>query len=57
MTSQKIESFSLSSGLHVVVEPMSGVESAAVTLMIPAGALGGLFADYHLRLLSSRRQQ
>ena len=27
------------------------------TLMIPAGALGGLVADYHLRLLSSRGQQ
>lgn len=27
------------------------------TLMIPAGALGGLLADYHLRLLSSRGRQ
>ena len=27
------------------------------TLMIPAGALGGLLADYHLRLLSGRGQQ
>jgi hypothetical protein len=27
------------------------------TLMIPAGALGGLLADHHLRLLSSRGQQ
>ena len=27
------------------------------TLMIPAGALGGLFADYHARLLSSQGEQ
>jgi hypothetical protein len=27
------------------------------TLMIPAGALGGLLADYHLRILSSREEQ
>ena len=27
------------------------------TLMIPAGALGGLLADYHLRLLSGQGQQ
>ena len=27
------------------------------TLMIPAGALGGLLADYHLRVLSSREEQ
>ena len=39
MSSQKFESFSLPSGLQVVVEPMSGVESAAVTLMIPAGSV------------------
>ncbi|HIE96490.1 MAG TPA: insulinase family protein [Planctomycetes bacterium] len=39
MSSQKFESFSLSSGLQVVVESMSGVESAALTLMIPAGSV------------------
>jgi predicted Zn-dependent peptidase len=39
MSSQKFESFSLPSGLQVVVEPMAGVESAAVTLMIPAGSV------------------
>jgi F1F0 ATPase subunit 2 len=29
---------------------------AGFTLMIPAGALGGLIADYHLRILNSRGQ-
>ncbi len=37
--SSKIESFQLPNGLLVVVEPMQDVQSAAVTLMVPAGGI------------------
>lgn len=38
MTLQKFDSFSLPNGLTVVVQTMPGVQSAALTLMTPAGA-------------------
>lgn len=38
MTSQKFDSLTLSNGLTVVVQTMPGVQSAALTLMVPAGA-------------------
>lgn len=38
MTNQKFDTFQLGNGLRVVVQPMSGVQSAALTLMVPAGA-------------------
>lgn len=37
--SQKFESFQLKNGLRVVVQLMSGVQSAALTMMVPAGAV------------------
>ncbi|MFN9720549.1 MAG: M16 family metallopeptidase [Planctomycetota bacterium] len=37
--SSKIESFQLSNGLLVVMEPMRDLQSAAVTLMVPAGGV------------------
>lgn len=39
MTSQKFESFQLTNGLRVVVQTMPGLQSAAMTLMVPAGAV------------------
>lgn len=39
MTRQDFQTLTLSNGLEVVVQPMSGVQSAALSLMIPAGAV------------------
>ncbi|MEQ9408605.1 MAG: pitrilysin family protein [Fuerstiella sp.] len=39
MGSQKFDSFQLDNGLRVVVESMPGVQSAAMTLMVPGGAV------------------
>ena len=39
MTTQTFESFTLPNELRVVVQPMAGVQSAAFTLMIPAGSV------------------
>ena len=37
--SQPINSFRLSNGLLVIVEPMRDVQSAALTLLVPAGGV------------------
>ena len=39
MSNQQFESFQLNNGLRVVVQPMPGLQSAALTLMTPAGAV------------------
>lgn len=39
MTEEQFSSFTLSCGLRVVVQRMTGVQSAALTLMVPAGAI------------------
>ena len=39
MTTQTFESFTLPNDLRVVVQPMPGVQSAAFTLMMPAGSM------------------
>ena len=39
MSSQKFDSFTLPNGLRVVVQNMPGLQSAAMSLMIPAGAI------------------
>lgn len=39
MSDQKFETLTLSNGLRVVVQTMAGVQSAALTLMSPAGAI------------------
>jgi len=39
MTTQKFESLTLPNGLQIIVQPMTGVQSAALTLMIPAGSI------------------
>lgn len=39
MTSQSFESFQLTNGLTVVVQSMPALQSAAMTLMVPAGAV------------------
>lgn len=39
MSSQKFDSFTLPNGLRVVVQTMPGLQSAAMSLMIPAGAI------------------
>jgi len=39
MFDQTIESFQLPNGLRVVIEPMNAVQSAAMTLMVPAGSV------------------
>jgi predicted Zn-dependent peptidase len=39
MFEQTIETFRLENGLQVVVEPMKAVQSAAMTLMVPAGSV------------------
>ena len=36
---QSPQSFRLSNGLLVIVEPMQDVQSAAVTLLVPAGGV------------------
>lgn len=39
MTDEKFSSFTLSCGLRIVVQQMTGVQSAALTLMVPCGAI------------------
>ncbi|MGB4707699.1 MAG: pitrilysin family protein [Fuerstiella sp.] len=39
MATQQFESFSLGNGLRVIVQPMSAVQSAALTLMLPGGSI------------------
>jgi predicted Zn-dependent peptidase len=39
MLEQTIESFQLDNGLRVVIEPMRAVQSAAMTLLVPAGSV------------------
>ena len=39
MGSQQFESFSLTNGLRVIVQPMPAVQSAALTLMLPGGSI------------------
>lgn len=39
MTNQKFDTFQLPNGLRVVVQHMPGVQSAAMTLMVPAGGV------------------
>ncbi|MEZ6059334.1 MAG: pitrilysin family protein [Planctomycetaceae bacterium] len=39
MTSDNIETFQLSNGLELVVQQMNDVQSAALTLMVPAGSV------------------
>lgn len=39
MSNQQFDSFSLPNGLRVVVQTMPGLQSAALSLMIPAGAI------------------
>lgn len=42
--SKHIKSFQLPNGLLVVIEPMQDVQSAALTLMVPAGGVRDLFS-------------
>jgi predicted Zn-dependent peptidase len=39
MTKQEIHSFELPNGMKIIVQPMKDVQSAAMTLMIPAGSV------------------
>ena len=39
MTNQQFDTCTLDNGLRVVVQPMAGMQSAALTLMIPAGSV------------------